>query len=291
MRRVLVFAVTICSVVLAVTLSGTAHGATLKIQPLMYHEQIPKGGQQKGFVDISNPSDEAVRIKVTVQEFYQVDDHGGLAFRDSEQISQAITPELDEVELMPKDVLHLAFTIDGAKLPSGDVFAALFASTVDESVGSTAVQARVGTLFILENGTPQRRNAAVESLQANWMQTGSGIYANFSVRNTAPTRSSTGFFPMVRVDTAPYGVKEISGPLVFAGRARTVEYRQPGSYFGPIKLSVRVAGGEQSRWLFAMTGYWRWLAPLMAVVLVIFATVGARYKRSRKFHNKKLKKS
>lgn len=290
MRIALAFILAFCATLLAVTLPSTVHGAALKIQPLMYHEQIPKGGQQKGFVDISNPSDEVVRVKITVQEFHQVNDQGGLAFRDSEQINQAITPELNEVELMPKDVLHLAFTIDGAKLPTGDVFAALFASTVDESVGSTAVQARVGTLLILENGTPQRRSAAVESLRTHWLQTGSGIQASFSVRNTAPTGLSTGFFPMIRVEAAPYGVKEVTGPLVFAGRTRTVEYHQPGSYFGPIKLRVRVADGEQSRWLFAMTGYWRWLAPLMIVVLAIFATVGTRYKRSRKFHNKKLKK-
>lgn len=257
------------AVVVALLFFGEgASAASLKIQPLLYREHIEAGEKKRGFVDISNPSDQPAMVKMSVQGFRQIDDEGNLEFYDNPQVSAGIVPEITEAELMPKDVLRLSFEIDSTKLPSGDVFAALFVSTTNLSGTGTAMQARVGTLFVLENGLPPSRDVRIVMLETPFVQTGTGLQTRLAVQNTAPKGKATGFFPVIKIETPPYGVKEVQGPLVFAGRTRMIEYRQPGDYFGFIRLTAKSGTSEQSRYVFAITGYWRWLTPLVLGVLI-----------------------
>lgn len=250
----------------------TAHSVSaegLRIQPLMYQEKVAVSEKKKGYVDISNPGDKALTAKFSVQAFRQIDDNGSIEFVDDEQVTAGVKLDLLSAELQPKDVLRLYFVIDGTKLPSGDVFASIFAeTTAEQKAGASAIAARVGTLLVLTNGTPSAHNAEVGRFSAVKLQIGDGLSFAASLRNTAKEGATTGFFPKVRVHIGPYKQKTVEGPLVFAGRERGIEYKDKGDYFGPIYLSAKTSNSEKGQWVFAVTGYWRWLAPVGLLGLI-----------------------
>jgi hypothetical protein len=201
-----------------------------------------------------------------------------LQFYDSEQVAKGVQLDLTEFELNPKDVVRVYFLLDGSVLPSGDVFAAIFAETVPRD-SAVAQSVRVGTLLSIVNGTPSSHKAAISDLKASFFQWGDAIQATFSVKNTAAKDTATGFFPQLKVAVQPYSEKDVEGPLVFSGIERSVSYRDPGSYFGIMRLNVSTDGGSASRWLFAVTGYWRWLAPLIVLVLAVSVFAVFRHRR------------
>ena len=177
--------------------------------------------------------------------------------------------------------MRLYYQVDGAKLPSGDVLAAIFASLAPATNAPAAQAVRVGTLLVLQHGAAPPRTVRVEALKAPFFQTGQQLVADFALKNTAAP--SNAYFPLVTVATWPYGTKQIDGPLIAAGNSRAVRFVKPGNYIGPILMTVNAEGHEQRVLLFAATGFWQWLAPLLCalVVGVIAALFKKRHHRAK----------
>lgn len=265
----------------AVALLGSAPVAladSIKIAPTDYRVSLTDGQSKKGFVDISNPGAVAERVTIRAMAFRQIDDEGGLVFYADERITAGVKLDYTEVEIGPRETLHLAFVVDGTKLPTGDVYAAILATTT-ASGGAASTAAQVGTLLAITNGTPTGRTAEVAEVQAGWLQVSDRLTAQIAVKNTADPTQATGFYPTLTVATAPYGQVTVAGPLIFAGRTRTIAYQAPGNYFGPVWLSVTTGGSTKGQLVFAITGYWRWLVPLVVVSGAVVVIAGRQLKR------------
>ncbi len=231
----------------------------LQIRPLIYRETISPGEVKKGFVDIANPGASALDIEMSVQAFKQ-NAAGDLVFYDSPQVQQGIRLESASLRLAPLESWRVFFTIDSRKLPKGDVFAAVFASSRGPApAASLAPRVRVGTLLVLQNGPPGPRSAAITSAKIPWLQMGDGVSGSLTVKNTG---STGGFFADGQLSLKPLGkTGSISGPLVMAGIERSFDFNVPTSQLGLYKLEVRVADASYSRWVFMITGFWRWALP------------------------------
>lgn len=251
----------------------------LKIAPHSYEATLAKGEVKKGYIDISNPSSTTLDVSLEVQAFRQVDDEGSLEFFDSEQLQAGVKLDYESFSLGPREAYRVYFVLDGTKLPEGDVFGAILASTTPDDSAGSQQSVRVGTLLLLQNGTPGLRESEVVSFNSSFLHIGDGLTATFAIRNTADPRSSTGFTPSITVGRAPWGSETVKGPLVFAGRTRTVDYRVPGNYFGPIMLTASVGDNSKGQLVFAVTGYWRWLAPVIVGVIAILIAIAIRLRR------------
>ena len=244
---------------------------SLKIAPLLYDDAVlAKGEIKKGYVDISNPSSVKSVVTLQVKAFRQIDDQGGLEFHADERVAAGIKLDLDRVTLDPLGAMRVYFVLDGTKLPSGDVFAAILASTMPDQSAAAAQLVSVGTLLVIQNGTPSSHEAAITAFSAPWLQISDGLSASMTVHNPADAKQATGFFPSIRVSALPYSATTVKGPLLFASRTRAVEYRQVGDYFGPMYLRAITGSSTKGQLIFAVTGYWRWLAPLLLMMIVPF---------------------
>lgn len=249
--------------------------AAVQIRPLIYRETVAPGENKKGFVDISNASATKLTVSLGVQGFRQTDGTGNLQFFASEALTKGIVLDLEEVELGPREAVRVYFLIDSTKLPKGDVFAAVFASTKPEITGGIASAARVGTLLVLENGYPGKRQAVVESLQVAAVHLGDGITGTVTVRNAAEPPQESGFFPKVTVKLTPVAAvqKQLEGPLVMTGIARTVPFDLQTNRIGIYKLAVSTGDSTAEKWLFLLTGHYRWAALAIAGVLAVFVVL------------------
>lgn len=276
------FAVSVMIAACLMCLGAASHASalSLKIAPLEYKTTLKSSEKQKGYVDISNPTATALNLDLEVQAFRQIDDQGGIEFYDDKAVSAGILLDFNSVELGPREVLRLFFVIDGTKLPSGEVFAAILAHAVPTDGGTTQA-VRVGTILEITNGVSGTHHASVTSVSAPFLQIGEGVSANFVVKNDDPSSQTTGFRPQVTVRVRPYSTTEVSGPLVFAGRSRTAAYHASGNYFGLVWLEVGVQGSSKGQWVLLMTGYWRWLVPLMLVSVLSLIGMGL-YTRHKK---------
>lgn len=252
---------------------------SLKISPLRYDTILKAGEKQKGFVDITNPTTSSTRVKLSVQAFRQIDNNGSLEFYDSAVVSSGIQLDYSEIELASRETLHLAFYIDGSKLVSGDNFAAIFASSVPEGVAPGQQTVRVGTLLFISNGTPSTHEAVIENLSGNIFQIGSALDISFNVRNTAKAGTATGFSPMINVRAWPYLNETVTGPFVFAGRTRAVEYKKPGNYLGILAVKVRTGDSEQVMYRVVVTGFWRLVLLVSAVLVIVVIFMRRRLKK------------
>ena len=247
-----------------------ASAASLKISPLRYDASLKEGEKQKGFVDISNPTAKPAKIRLFVQGFRQTDNSGALTFYDNEAIRAGVQLDFSEVDLASHENLHLAFILDGAKLPSGDTFAVIFASTVPDVAGASAQSVRVGALLVINNGTPSPHVAVIQDLSGDMFQLGDGLSVSFNVHNTAALDKNTGFSPVITVSAWPYADDTVTGPLVFAGLTRGIDYVKKGNYLGLLAIKVKTGSSEQTIYRLAITGNWRFLLPIL-VFLVAFA--------------------
>ncbi len=265
----------------AVVSGDVVSAASLKIAPQSYESSLQKGEVKKGYIDISNPESTSVRIKLEVQAFRQIDDQGSLEFFDSEQIKAGVKLDFETMTLGPREAYRVYFLLDASKLPSGDVFASLFASTIPADGAGSRQATRVGTLLLLQNGTPPARNATISTFVSKFFQVGDGLSAVIKVTNPAGDKQATGYVPNLTISTAPYGSKNVKGPLVFAGRTRTVNYATTGNYFGPMWFAAQTGDSSKGKLIFAVTGYWRWLAPLLLVLMLVIGSVLIRVKRKK----------
>jgi hypothetical protein len=253
-----------CAVLCVFVFQSTPVSATsLKISPLRYDTSLASGEKKKGFVDVTNPSTQTVKVKLSVQAFRQTDNSGSLEFYDSETIHAGVLLDYSEAEIGPRETLHLAFVLDGAKLASGDNFATIFAHSVPDDDGAGEQTVRVGTLLLIENGTPSAHEAAIQNLSGYPIQFSDGLRVSFGVHNTAEERTATGFSPTITVRAWPYIDDTVTGPLVFAGRTRSVDYVKKGNYLGILAVHVKTGTSEQVLYSVLITGYWRFLVPIL----------------------------
>lgn len=267
-----------------------AHAAGISIAPLEYKATLPVNSTQKGHVDIVNPSAEKTKVALRVAAFRQIDNQGDLQFYDSPQLDAGIQLDLTDISLGPHEGARIYFELDASKLPKGDVFAAILATTLQNNLVEGLPSAQVGSLLLLENGTAPAHHATIQQLQANWLQFGSAVTMQMTVANTDPTNGEAiGFVPKLQLGVRPYTSKVINGPLVFSGRNRTVDYRQEGNYFGPLLLRASTGQSHQAIWVFAVTGFWQWLAPLMFIAIVaVLVGLWITYRKHSKNRGKKL---
>lgn len=250
-----------------------ASALSLKMQPLIYKDTLKKGEKKKGFIDVSNPGPAKLRLKTSVLAFRQIDDKGSLQFYDEPQITAGIIPDLDTFELGPRAAIRLYFLIDGNKLPSSDVFASLFVSTVPDQKSGSATSVRLGTIFVLTNGTPGPRDAEITGINTSFWHFGDGVNGTYTVKNTAREGTATGFFPSVLATIEPFGrQQQFDSKLVFAGNTRQNDFQLKSSRLGFYKLSVKYGDSKQEKWVFMATGYWRILG-ICIIALALAASV------------------
>lgn len=267
--------------------AGSAHAAdSLQIRPLIYKETLTSGQKKRGVVDVSNASDKTATIHMNVQLFRQIDNDGSLEFYDRPYVASAIIPDIQDFDLGPKEAVRIGFTVDSTKLPTGDIFAAIFATTQHSLMPQAIVPAaRVGTLLVLENGTPGPRQATISNITVAPFQIDSKIKGTVSVYNPANPDTSTGFFPLINVQVSPWGEStKFDGPLVYAGRTRTFDFSVPSNQFGIYAVKVQANNATKTVYVFVMTGRWRILVPLITFAIILASLVIWWWLRRRRSH-------
>lgn len=240
---------------------------SLRVAPLEYRTSLKQGEKKKGFIDVSNPSDQKIIVKTSAQAFKQIDDQGTIQFFDDEQIAEGFMLDLDEFELGPKEAVRMYFLLDSTKLPSGDVFGAIFFTTNPTKATAGVGQAvKLGTVLSVVNGTPGARQAAITNLEIPFFHLNNEIHGSYSIKNTADPNKATGFYPQVRLSTAPFGdTKEVSGKLVFAGRSRTNDFSLKLPALGIYQVSASYGDSVKKRWVLVVE-------PIMLIVAGVIIT-------------------
>lgn len=256
--------------------------AGLKVQPLSYRDTLQQGEKKKGFIDVSNPTDQKLRLVTSVQAFRQINDQGGLEFYDDPLVAAGITPDFTSFELGPRQALRLYFLLDGTKLPPGDVFGALFVSSrpVGDSSRQTgsATAVRVGTLFSLVNGTAPLRSAEIRDISVDFWQ-GSTIEGVYRIANTAAADSSSGFYPEVTVESWPIGPNmKVVSSLVFAGRERTNGFSLASVPPGLQRITVGYGDSRMHQWVLSVPWWW----PFVLVAAIVAGAAGWLWRTRRR---------
>lgn len=268
MRKLLLAIIALSAFLVVAEPPPAAYAESLRIQPLQYQTELKKGEKKKGYVDIANPSNETVTVNLYVNGFSQVDDHGNLTFFDNEQISDGLLLDYDTATIGAHQALRLYFIADGTKLPTGDVFGVIFAETKSAGRPGTNTTVRVGSLVMITNQTPGPRDAEITKLDIPFMQVGDGVGGVIAVKNPAPKKTATGFFPAMTVELISWGGKQdFQGPLVFAHNTRTFDFYMPANLFGFYLVKVKANNAEKSTVVFLMTGWWKIVAPLLVVLI------------------------
>ena len=256
----------------------------LQIQPTQYKAALKSGERQRGFVDVGNPTSQTVTVNFSVQAFRQIDDKGSLQFYDDEQVRAGIQLDLSSVDLAPGEAVRLYFLADGSKLPSGDVFAAIFATTQPpDGQAGVSPAVRVGALLSITNGTPGSRTAIIDHVAAGFWQFDTTIRGSYDIRNTAKEGTATGFYPNVTVSLTPLQTTQTTtGSLIMAGRTRQNNFRLITERFGLYRLTVRYGNNERSVWVFVVSGVWRWVLVALGAILTGLGVLGWRRWRQRR---------
>lgn len=269
---------------LPLVVASDTHALGLKVAPLEYKATLKEGGKQQGFVDVSNPSAQPVAVKITVQAFKQIDDDGGLQFFDEKRVADGIRPDIQTLDLGPREAARIFFTIDGTVLPEGDVFAALFFTTDPRQPRNGVGQlVRVGTILSLVNKNPGPREGQVTALSMPLVQLSERAKGTYRVRNTGPENS--GFYPTVEVSSWPNGTaKRIDSSLVFGGRERSNDFMYDTGY-GIHKITVAYGSSGQYRWVILIPP---WMLVLILLVVLIVLVEIILLQRRRKMSRRRV---
>lgn len=249
----------------------------LKIAPLEYRTNLKSGENQKGFVDVSNPTNETLSVTTSVQAFRQTDDSGRLEFVDSEQVAAGIQLDLDSFELPPKSALRMYFLLKSDRLPTGDVFASIFFTTRQAVTNTFAINSavRVGTLLSIINKTPGAREAEITQLDVPLVQWGS-VSGAYRIKNTARMGTATGFYPEVELSLQPFGSSTTkTASLLFAGRERRNNFTLNG-FGGLSRVTVGYSDSQRSAWVISFTPWFIAATVLATMLLAIITTVAVR---------------
>lgn len=257
------------------------YAVSLKLAPLEYRTTLRSGEKQKGYVDVSNPTTETLRVKTSAQAFRQVDDNGTLQFYEDEKFSSGVLLDLDEFDLGPHEAVRMYFILDGSKLPMGDVYGAIFFTTTPTKHTDGVGQAvRLGTLLSVVNGTPGQREAKVVSLNTSFIQIGDTVKGSYAIKNTGDPAKATGFYPVVRTSIWPFGeAKTSKGKLIFAGRTRENDFELKTPLVGFYKVSAAFGSSVQSKWIFVIKPVV--VITLFVIVLAAWFVLSVR----RKWHS------
>lgn len=260
------------TIALGINISDAHAMSSLSVSPLTYRTTLKKNTTQKGFIDISNPGYDSRIVSVSVQAFRYIDNDGTIQFYTDNQISEGVVPDLDSFKLGPRDAIRMYFVLNGKKLPSGDVYAAILFQSASTKTSAVTQSLRVGTLLSIVNGTPSERKAEITSVRAPLIQIGTQIRATFTVKNTGDPKKSTGFYPEVNLRLWPDGrEKTQSSRLVFAGLSRTTDVAYTNVGFGFHKLSVTHEGSTKSAWVFTAEPVW------FAIGIILIAVSALEY--------------
>lgn len=239
---------------MSLVIPASVWAAGLQAAPREYRTTLTAGEKKKGVIDISNPGATPIIVHVKVLGFRQINDEGGLRFFDSPELQRGITTDLDDIELGPREAVRMYFIIDGALLPTGDVYAAILMNTQDAaSRAGVGQQVRVGTLLSITNRTPSSRTAEIIKLNTSFIHLGTTIRYSYTMRNTGDPKKTTGYYPVVATHFWPFGAsKTESSKLVFAGRSRTNESSLESPWLGFYVLKVQHEQSERSRLIFVI---------------------------------------
>lgn len=275
----------ITAALIAATLfvSGDASALGLKVAPLQYKTTLKENERSRGFIDVSNPAGQSVSVQTSIQAFRQINNEGGLQFYDDRQVQLGITPELTNFDLGPREAVRMYFTVNGANLPQGDVYAAIFFTTNLKQARSGVGQlVRVGTLLSIVNKSPGARSAEVTSVKLPLIQFSETVTGEYSIRNL--DKGDTGFYPQVEISRI-FSAKSVKheGALVFGGRTRTNDFTYDTGYG---VHWVKVGYGSSTKGQLVVT-----LAPWMLVLALFIAfIVGVELlllrRRQKKFNKK-----
>ncbi|NCU38228.1 hypothetical protein EOL96_04205 [Candidatus Saccharibacteria bacterium] len=270
---------------LTLIIAPPSHASSLRIQPAIVHESLGSENK-KGYIDVINSSSDTIVVAFRVQAARQIDNNGNLEFYDDSAITKGITLDYNEVSLAGREAIRLYYVIDSAVLPAHDIMAAIFARIIPEQDAAALQVAQVGTVLVLERSDAPRQ-IEIPTIKANFLQLGDAIEVDFTIKNTA--QPINGFMPKIQVDTAPYGSQAVEGPLVAAGKERPIRYQKPGNFFGPMMINISSHGSTQNIWVMAATGYWRWLAPLLGIVIFgLVAWYSGRRRNKKKYKNNRV---
>lgn len=254
--------------------------SAVKVAPLTYDVVLESGQSKKGYIDVTNTEPVSVTYNFSVQAFKQLNAQGDLQFYDDEHIKAGLLLDYDSFDLQPNQTLRLVFVADGAVLPSGDSFAAIFATAVPQpGAGATAV--RVGTILTIQNGAPTERRAEITGVAVPFLQIGDSIKGTYAIKNTSDPARSTGFIPQVELTLNPIH-KSIThqSSLVFAGIERQNDFAISTNRFGFYQVSVNFGDSRQQAWVFFATPLGLAFFGVAVSLLVLVVTIIAR-KRSR----------
>lgn len=251
--------------------------SSLKIAPLVFKDQIQPGEVRKSYIDVSNTSDQEISVTTEIEAFKQVDQSGELAFYQKAEYSGGIVLDYDSFTLGPRETLRLYFALDARKLPVGGVHAAIFFKTAyatDSTQTGIQPMVRVGALLVVNNSS-KPADIQVQKIRTPFVQFGKDIRTEIDLKNISPGDSGVAGAANVRASLWPFGgTKELESPLIFPGITRTVHTEIPSNYFGFVRLQASVGDDESHSWLFAVTGYGRFIAG--AFVVAVFAVLIGR---------------
>jgi len=271
---------------ICIFLPATANALGLKVTPLKYEEQLELGSSKSGFVDVSNPNDVAITVTTSVRGFRQIDLDGNLEFYENEQLSEGIVISVDRFDLGPREAARIFFQIDSNKLSEGGVYGVLFFETTAQkaSPASSSIEtgSRVGTLLILENGDQGVEEGKIENLNIGFWQLGSGIEGTVLYHNQK-SELAVGFRPELSSQVMWGEQRDIETGLVLPGVTREFILELKGNYVGllPVTVTDATTGAETARWVFAMTGAWRLVAPFLTLALLASFGLYLYYVRRR----------
>lgn len=249
----------------------SVNALSLKVAPLEYRIALKPGERQKGVIDVSNPTGEKLKVTTSVQAFRQVSDDGTIEFYDDERLNVGIKTDFETFSLAPKETLRMYFLVDGTKLPSGDVYGAIFFATAPASKEKGVSESvKLGTLLSIVNGTPSSRSADITGLRTSFFHFGNSVSGSYKIRNTANPKTSTGFYPEVNIELKPfyYAVKHKSS-LVFAGRERANDFKIKASRLGFYKLRVSYKDSYKEKWIFLIGSSYIWLVVILAPMVIV----------------------
>lgn len=250
--------------------SSTASAEGISIAPLKYQANL-NGQIKKGAVDIRNNSGVVQNFDIQIRAFRQINDKGELQFYEDPIISAGIIPDYQHFQLKPDATIHLYFQLNGQKLPKKRIFAALLAQATPAQRGYNITPVlRVGTLFLLKNGNGDPpKQGQISHWNVGLFQLGDSVNGSFDFKNTEKGNEASGYFPNFTVNGVG-AIDKFSGDLVFPGIERQQSFDIPGSRIGIYKLQLTSdakAGAEQ--WVVVLTGYWRWLLPLIIIAVIL----------------------
>ena len=260
-------------------LSEQTHAISLKVAPLQYKTTLAKGELKRGFIDISNPSSYTVSLKVSVRGFKQINDNGGLQFFNDKQLELGIRPELQELELGPRQAVRMYFTVNSNVLPKGDVYSAIFFTTNVKNIKNGIGQSvRVGTLLSIVNETPGDRYAKITGLTVPFLQFTDTLKGSYVILNTG--NSQSGFYPEVDIRLWPDNTsKKSRSSLLFGGRERSNDFTYETG-LGFHRVEVSYDGSSKTRWVLILNS--GIAIALLFVAAVIFIEVILWRHRKRK---------